>query len=207
MAGPRATSTKPPERPPLRRDTIVDAAREIVRSDGLDGLSLRRLAADLGVTAPALYAHVEDKRDLLRAVAEVEFDRLVRRFEAVETQDPIERIRAHCRAYVDHARENPELFDIMFLFPPDIGGAAVPEGAVLPAATRAFTVALAAVDDAMRRGLLDGDDPLLVSLTLWTATHGVASALQLGLALPTEVEERLIAASIDRLIQGWCSPA
>ena len=44
---------------------------------GLEAVSLRRVGANLGVTAPALYAYVTDKSDLLRSVAEVEFDHLM----------------------------------------------------------------------------------------------------------------------------------
>ncbi len=191
------------ERAPLRRETIVAAARELIRSGGLDALSLRRLAKHLGVTAPALYAHVSDKRDLLRAVAELEFDQLLVRFDAVDAPAPLDRIRAHCRAYVDHARENPELFDVMFLFPPDLGPSDLPEGTVLPAATKVFTVALGAVEAAIADGALVADDALVVSLALWTANHGVASALQLGFALPAELEEQLITEVTETLLRGW----
>ena len=91
-----------------------------------------RLAA-LGVTAPALYGHVKDKQDLLRAVAEDEFDRLIARFDEVTDTDPVARIRGYNHAYVTHARENPDTFRVMFLFPPDLAGAAeVPDDVVLP---------------------------------------------------------------------------
>jgi AcrR family transcriptional regulator len=195
--------TEPPERPLLRREAIVDTARELIRTGGLHELSLRRLAGQLGVTAPALYAHVADKGDLLRAVAELEFDRLVSRFDAVTTTDPVERLRAYHRAYVDHARENPALFDVMFVFAPDVGGSDLPEGAELPAATKTFSIALAAVEDAIAAGAIAATDPLLVSLTLWTAAHGVATALRLGLELPADYEDRLVDEMIDRLLRGW----
>lgn len=195
----------PAERPPLRRDAIVVAARDLVRKDGLAALSLRRLASHLGVTAPALYAHVSDKRDLLRAVAEVEFDRLHDRFAAVDIDDPVDRIRAQCRAYVDHARENPELFDVMFLFPPDLAPASLPEGAELPAATRVFTVALAAVEEAIAARAIVATEPVMVALTLWASCHGVATALQLGFGLPREVEDELVAAVTERLLAGWAT--
>lgn len=184
----------------------MTAAGDLIRRDGLHALSLRRLASHLGVTAPALYAHVADKRDLLRAVAEVEFDRLHERFAAVEADNPLDRIRAHCRAYVDHARDNPELFSVMFLFPPDLGTASIPDGAELPAATRVFTEALTAVQNAIDAGAIASADPLMVSLTLWTATHGVATALQLGFGLPREMEDELVTATIERLLAGWAAP-
>ena len=116
------------DRPPLQRDAIVAAARALIVEDGLEALSLRRLAAQLGVTAPALYAHVRDKRDLLRALAEGEFETLVARFDAITDPDPIARIKGHGRAYVQHARENPELFRVMVLFPPEMSPATGPAG-------------------------------------------------------------------------------
>jgi len=188
-------------RTPLRRDTIVEAARDLIRADGLAALSLRRLAAELGVTAPALYAHVADKRDLLRSVAEVELERLGARLAAVDADDPLARLRGYHRAYVDHARESPDLFDAMFLFPPDVG-TGEPTGAELPAATETFATALAAVEDAVAVGALDGADPLVIALTLWTSAHGVAAALRLGL-LPPDLEAALVDQAADRLLAGW----
>ena len=49
----------------LSRDAIVAAALELLDADGIDGLSLRKLAARLGVGAASLYWHVKDKDELL----------------------------------------------------------------------------------------------------------------------------------------------
>ncbi|GAA4938004.1 TetR family transcriptional regulator [Actinomycetospora succinea] len=54
----------------LTRDDVVDAAVRLLAEVGLEGLSLRRLARELGVSAPTLYWHVADKRTLLDHVAE-----------------------------------------------------------------------------------------------------------------------------------------
>jgi AcrR family transcriptional regulator len=192
------------DRAPLQREAIIDAARDLIVTGGLEALSLRRLAGQLGVTAPALYAHVRDKQDLLRALAEEEFERLVARFDEVDPEaDPIERIRAHGRAYVEHARSQPELFRTMFLFPPELAPADVPADAPLPGATKAFAAAAAAVDDAISSGALVADDALLVALTLWSGTHGVATVLQLGFGLPPELEEQMIDEVTDRILAGY----
>lgn len=179
------------------------AARDIVQTGGLEALSLRRLATRLGVTAPALYAHVANKSDLVRAVAEIELGRLLERFDAVTTDNPLDRIRAQSRAYIDHARENPELFPVMFVFPPDLGTGPVAEGVELPAATRAFGAALRAVEDAIDQGLIVAEDPVLVALALWAANHGLAIVLLLGLELPPELEDALLREVTDRLLRGW----
>jgi AcrR family transcriptional regulator len=193
-----------PERPALSRDAIVAAAREMVADAGLEALSLRRLASRLGVTAPALYAHVEGKSDLLRALAEQELDALGQRFAAVATDDPVERMRANAREYVAYARENPELFRVMFLFPPALSAAvAIPAGTELPAATRAFQSSVGAVEDAAASGRIHVEDTLLTALALWSAVHGVAVVLQLGFDFPPDLEDALVAEVTDRLLQGY----
>jgi AcrR family transcriptional regulator len=192
------------DRAPLQREAIIATTRQLITSDGLEALTLRRLAASMGVTAPALYGHVEDKQDLLRAVAEDEFDRLLTRFDAVTVADPVARIRAFNHAYVAHARENPETFRVMFLFPPDLAGAGdVPEGVVLPGATRAFAAAAGAVTEAVEAGALHADDPLLVALALWSTVHGVATVLQLGFGLPVDLEDALVDEVVDRVLAGY----
>lgn len=195
-------------RAPLQREAIIASTRTLIAEDGLDGLTLRRLASHLGVTAPALYSHVEDKEDLLRALAEDEFGHLQARFDAIDATDPLDRIRALNRAYADQARENPELFRVMFLFPPDLGVASgLPQDIELPAATKVFGAAAETVTEAIDSGAIDATDPLLVALTLWSAVHGVATVCQLGFGLPQELEDALVDEVTDRVLRGYAPDA
>jgi AcrR family transcriptional regulator len=57
--------------PPLTREIILQAALQILDEQGLDGLSMRRLALALGVEAMSLYNHVKDKRDLLDGLVDL----------------------------------------------------------------------------------------------------------------------------------------
>ena len=189
----------------MTRAAIIAVAREILAADGLDGLSLRRIGAQLGVTAPALYAHIDDKLDLLRGVAEFEFERLIERFDALEATDPVEQIRAQAAAYVAHAREDPALFHVMFLFRPD--WTPQPAAEELPAASKAFARGAAAIDAAMLSGALRTDDPLLVAIAIWAAAHGTASVLLAGIDLGAKYEARVIDTVIDNLIRGLAAPA
>ncbi len=72
-----------PARTPLSRDRVVEAAFTVLDLQGLDGLSMRQVAAELGVTVSALYAHVNSKDDLL----ELMYARLFDGFE-VPAADP-----------------------------------------------------------------------------------------------------------------------
>src|ERR1700751_4684481 len=50
----------------LDTDAVVDAAARLADADGLESVTLARLAAELGVRAPSLYAHVDGLEDLRR---------------------------------------------------------------------------------------------------------------------------------------------
>ena len=62
------------ERPGLTREVVVNRALEIGNAEGLEAVSLRRLAQELGVTPMALYRHVRDKQDLVNAMTEAVLD-------------------------------------------------------------------------------------------------------------------------------------
>lgn len=57
-------------RRPLSRDLIVETAQAVVRAEGLDGVSMRRVAQELGTGPASLYAHVSDKDELLELVTD-----------------------------------------------------------------------------------------------------------------------------------------
>jgi TetR/AcrR family transcriptional regulator, tetracycline repressor protein len=54
----------------LDRAAIVDAALALLDREGVEGLSTRKLAADLGIRGPSLYWHFKNKRELLDHMAE-----------------------------------------------------------------------------------------------------------------------------------------
>ena len=155
MAESEHVDAEPVLAPPLSRELVLRTARAQLECDGVDGLSLRAVARELGVTAPALYLYVQDKADLLAGVATEHFERLAQRFEAVPEGEPLERVRALSRAYVEHARSSPALFRLMFRYPPT----ALPEVDAFAPATRAFDVAARATADAIDAGLLGVSDP------------------------------------------------
>lgn len=59
---------EPPAKAPLTRDAIVDAALALLDTDGLDGVTMRRLAQRLETAPATLYQHVGGKDELLELV-------------------------------------------------------------------------------------------------------------------------------------------
>lgn len=69
-----------PKRRPLTLEVITEKALEVLDRDGLDVLSMRKVAAELGVAVSALYAHVRDKDELLQVM----YERVYSRFQVPE---------------------------------------------------------------------------------------------------------------------------
>jgi AcrR family transcriptional regulator len=65
------SATNSERRAPLTRERVLEAAVEFADREGVEALSMRRLAQDLGVEAMSLYTHVRSKDDLLDGMVEV----------------------------------------------------------------------------------------------------------------------------------------
>jgi AcrR family transcriptional regulator len=95
---------------PLTRDRITEAALRLMDAEGLDAVSMRRVAREVGVEAMSLYNHVRDKDDLLNAVIE----RVMQEFPFPEPpdDDPIDygRRLAHC--WRDLLRAHPSVIQL-----------------------------------------------------------------------------------------------
>jgi AcrR family transcriptional regulator len=69
MAPKPATRSQP--RVPLSRERVLDAAIRLADEGGIESLSMRKLARELGVEAMSLYKHVANKGDLVDAIADL----------------------------------------------------------------------------------------------------------------------------------------
>lgn len=99
-------------RPVLTRDGIVHAAVEVIEHEGVNALSMRRVAAELGVAVMSLYNHVPNKTALLQGVAEYVIDTL----ELSESpgQDWKAEARALVRAFRKAAHDHPRSMTVVF---------------------------------------------------------------------------------------------
>ena len=105
-----ATAAKPYHHGDLRR-ALLDAALTIIERDGPEGLSLRAVAREAGVSPAAPYHHFKDKSDLLGAVAEDGF----RRLKVAMNKSGAELGAGGAGvAYVRFSHQNPALYRIMY---------------------------------------------------------------------------------------------
>jgi AcrR family transcriptional regulator len=95
-----------------RQGEIVTAARAILEAEGLEGLSMRRIAGELGIRAPSLYKHFADRQALEAAIISAGFEEQAQAFErAFERRG--DALAAIAAAYRRFARSHPHLYRLM----------------------------------------------------------------------------------------------
>jgi AcrR family transcriptional regulator len=77
-----------------RRAQIVEATLRLISRYGVQGTTLHRIASEVGVTHPALYAHFRGRREILLAALDAVFERILAVHRAYQQGNALERLRA-----------------------------------------------------------------------------------------------------------------
>ena len=158
----------------LRAETL-SAARELIREEGYQGLSLRKLAKRMECSPMALYSYFADKQALLTALALEGFEKVAKRFDSTVHRDPLAAVRKILLDYIAYAEENPNEYRILFLSVETLGELKLSRKD-LQERNPAFGALFKRVERCIKAGVLLGD-AFAVSTVLWTAAHGAASLL------------------------------
>lgn len=163
------------------RERLCDAAERLFAEKGADAVTMRQLAAELGVSPMTPYRYFRDKDDILAAVRTNGFNRFAEALERAReaAKGPRARGAAVGEAYVEFAFAHPNTYKLMF----DLNQpheADYPE--LVAAGQRARATMSAYVRDLVADGVLTGD-PEQVGMMFWAAAHG-AVVLELAGKLP-----------------------
>jgi AcrR family transcriptional regulator len=156
------------------RLALLDAAGELLLTEGADGITTRRLAAMAGTTTQAIYTEFGGKEGIARAMYREGFARLEARMRAVpETADPLYDLFLQGRVYREAALDSPYFYDVMFgspipQFEPDADDLAV--------SRIANDLLAAAVERVIASGALrSGAQAADIAQWLWAVAHGAVS--------------------------------
>lgn len=159
------------------RQELLDAARSIIaKTNDAKNVTVRRVAAEAGVSQAAVYLHFASRDELIYDVA---FQAYLDHGLALEEElrgisDPKKRVDRRGTAYIEFAVENPSLYHPLLM---GNGGENTPhrfDGYEFIRRTN-LSGMVDDVRDSMRAGLIDDGNPELTSSLLWMAVHGVAS--------------------------------
>lgn len=163
-----------------QRDKILGCACDLYLSEGLDGFSMRKLAKEVGVTAPALYRHYESREHVLADVVREAYGEFTGKlYRALEGATALERFSRAGEGYLDFALTHPRWYQILFTAPEQLGMSQLPDDIeAMGCAIHQFWVDR--VRECQDAGILVEGDPVQISLTMWAHAHGLVSLYHHG---------------------------
>ncbi|CAG1000344.1 HTH-type transcriptional repressor KstR2 [Myxococcaceae bacterium] len=178
------------------RERLCDAAERLFAERGFAAMTLRELAAALGVSPMTPYRYFRNKEEIFETVRSACFRRFGIGIEQAVVGEPcpIRRIQRVGRAYVRFAEREPHAYRIMFHL--EAGPTAMPEDPTQDEELgRGWLVLHRAVEEGVAQGFLRGDAPTLAHLA-WVLMHGLVTLhlsghLRLGRSLDDLLEPAL----------------
>ena len=189
----RKATAPPPDRPVRRRTAsddveraLLEAAARLLTDEGPEALSVRRVAAEAGVSAMGVYSRFGGKQGLVEALFLDGFARLEHVLATVpRSGDAIEDLMEGGRRYRRFALESPAVYAVMF-------SRAIPEFVPTPPckldAAGAFTVIVEAVRRGIASGALRDGDPIDIAEGIWATCHGLVSLELAGMGFVPDRE-------------------
>lgn len=185
------------------KERIIDAARQVLLSDGYRNFSLRKIAREIDVSATSIYLHFENKDGLIHTLMEEAIERLNKQLEEQVTaeNDPISKLEALAQKYADFALHHPREYQIIYLISSD-------EMARYPKekfrkARRGYEIVISVLEEGVASGLIAESKPRLAAYTFWAQLHGVMSVV-LSKRLDTRIDQHeFIEEAITHIIKGY----
>ena len=155
------------------RAELLEHAWKVVERDGVDGLSLRGISREIGVSHSASGRHFRDRHQLLDALARVGFHRLNQAIAAATapTAGVEERLRASGRSYVEFAVAHARVLDLMYAQKrhPDASEE------LRSLSEEPMSLLVETITGAQAEGIVRTGDPHELAVVVFASVHGVAT--------------------------------
>ena len=182
------------------RDRLCEAALDIFVEEGLEVLTMRRLAKELGVSAMTPYNYFENRQEIVQEI----LDRAYGKFatsqrEAIDQwAEPMENLIKLGEAYLRFAIDHPLQYSVLFLIQKQRPFQSMERRG------EAFLPLFDTVTQLVEAGVLEGD-PGLIAHLLWSGKHGLIS-LKIAGRLMTEVSppmEEMLSEMSERILRSF----
>ena len=170
----------------------IRAAKNLIDSEGLNSLGIRRVAEATGVSPAALYRHFENLEQLKAEVsAQIrlelgEFLKAKRDRTSLsrsKSRNALIRFEALGEAYIDYARKHPRLFEIAFIH--------CDEKPISEFADLAWELLQESIKELDQVGLLDRKIAVAAPMIAWSSVHGLAVLVAQRAILQREQDQAL----------------
>jgi AcrR family transcriptional regulator len=181
------------------RKAILEAAGELFVREGIENVSMRKIAEKIEYSPTTIYLYFKDKADLIAALVRGYFEEFLARVESATAdlpKEPLEALKASMRAYIDFGIANPFAYRLAFMMENH-----VQEGD--DSGLRAFEQLLGLVKACIERGIFRDEDPSLVAGVIWSMNHGIVSLAITRAAFPGADRDAVVGASVEAAVNAF----
>ncbi len=155
---------------------ILAAARSLFLERGIGETSIRNIAERIEYSPATIYLYFKDKDEILHELHSQGFRELGSRLSVMmAVSDPVARLKALGRVYVDFARQNSEMYDLMFIARAPMQFLEKMEEEKWDEGRVAFEFLSATVAECIAAGRFAGHDPFSLSFMIWSCVHGMVA--------------------------------
>ena len=157
------------------KNALIKAGVEILSKEGIEGLSLRKVAQRAGVSHSAPYSHFPDKQSLIAAISTEGFNQLYAELDAAVLaypKSPKKQLQQGALAYLQFALNNTDTFKIMF------SGVLEKEKeylAFVEISHKTFQRVVDVVRACQEVGIMRATSPEMMAVAAWGQVHGIVS--------------------------------
>ena len=189
-------------------ERILSAARELFARDGVESVTMRKIAGAIDYTPAALYVHFKDKQELLESICIDTFAKLNESMTELDQRDlaPLERLEQGMRCYINFGLQHPHHYLATFGVPArDEQGKTIESEAVGNIGLQSFSHLQAIIARCMDSGDIRKGDPMVTAQSVWMMIHGVTDLLITHTeysGFPWAPKDQLVDLSVANLIRG-----
>ena len=184
------------------RQRIIDAAIEMFLQEGYEKTSIRNIAEKIEYSPATIYLYYKDKDELLYDVQGQAFEKLDKAFhDNAVAKDPLKRLEQIMLTYIRFGKNNPELYDLMFIIRAPMN--VMEEKELWTNGHDSFGFLVECISACIEKKLIRFDDVMIAALSVWAMGHGLVS-LDLRCRFKVmEMDEEAVTAAIEKSIREY----
>jgi AcrR family transcriptional regulator len=188
------------------RQLIIKTAMDLFIDEGIDNVSLRRIADKIEYSPGSIYSYFKDKGEIIHAIHTEGFEKLYTLQLTLESiSNPLEKLSKMGELYMKFALENPGYYDLMFIAK---GVAAkIYEKQEWDVGQRSYNYLRDTVKQCIEQGYMIESDIDAATFAMWSFVHGMASLIIRGRCamIPEEQIKQIVKGSLSFINKNFIS--
>ncbi|WP_373524417.1 TetR/AcrR family transcriptional regulator [Aquiflexum sp.] len=158
------------------KDSILKAAKKLFLERGFEKTSIRNIADEIEYSPGIIYHYFKDKNEIFHALHTEGFQELRKRMSILSAiVDPMSRLRAMGKIYLEFGLTNEDMYDLMFIIEAPIDHLETRDDLCWSEGDSSFNQLRITVKECMQKGHFQGHRLEPLSFMIWATVHGMVS--------------------------------